>query len=337
MPALIAVIVQLFLLLLSPPALAQLTPITLATAGPGNLSHLPVDLIKKIGADREEGVTLTIRYFAGGPLAYKDMLERNSDFAVAGSPALAGLALRGEPVVSIAPVNQVPTFVLMVRNDLKTTVKKVADLRGRTIGINSSSTATKSTSQQVAEYVLRRAGVDPEREVNFVAAGQTLAEQQAALDSGAVDALMGDEPFASLLRKRGKVFYLLDLHDPEAARTGMGGLFLNAQLATRRDMTENQPDKVRKMVRVLQRTLRWISRHDAEEIAARLYPNDAETRQSLIEVLRRHKSIYSPDGVFEREQIKTAQAFFRAGQPPASPGARFDFETMIDVRFAGAR
>ncbi len=165
------VILCLLWLALASPALAEaMLPVVLATAGPGNLSHLPVELIKKIGADRAEGVNLTVRYFPGGPLAYKDMLAKNADFAVAGAPALAALRLKGEPVVSIATVNRVPTFTLMVRADLKDRVKSIADLRARVIGVNTSSTVSKSTSQQVAEYLLRRAGVDP-TEVNFVPAG----------------------------------------------------------------------------------------------------------------------------------------------------------------------
>lgn len=330
-------ILRLVLMLVAAPALAQPVAITLATAGPGNLSHLPVDLIKKIGADQAEGVNLTIRYFGGGPLAYKDMLERNSDFAVAGAPALAGLALKGEPVVSLAAVNRVPTFVLMVRHALKGKVKGLADLRGRVIGVNSSTTAAKSTSQLLAEYALRRAGIDPEREVNFLAVGQSLAEQQAALDSGAVDALMGDEPFASQLAAAGRAFVLLDFHDPATTRQYLGGLMLNAQLATRRDVLERSPLKAQKMTRVLQRSLRWIASHSPEQIAARLHPHDAAARLALVEVLRRNRGVYSPDGVFEREQIETAQAFFRATQPPGSPGAHFAFEAMIDARYAGKR
>lgn len=316
---------------------AALLPITLATAGPGNLSHLPVDLIRKIGADRAEGVDLTVRYFGGGPLAYKDMLSGNSDFAVAGAPALAGLAVKGEPVVSIAAVNRVPTFVLMARHDLKGKVTDVADLKGRVIGVNASSAATKSTSQQVAEFVLRRAGVDPERQVNFVPAGQSLEEQRAALASGAVDALMGDEPFATQLEAEGRAYRLLDLHDLEACRRAMGGLFLNAQLATRRDVLEKEPDKAARMARVLARAMRWIADHSPEEIVSALAPPDPSVRRALLATLRRHKAIYSPDGAFTQEQIRTAQAFFRANHAPNEAGARFDFTTIIEPRHVGIR
>ncbi|MCS7101487.1 MAG: ABC transporter substrate-binding protein [Burkholderiaceae bacterium] len=325
------------LVLLATRAQASPLRVVLATAGPGNLSHLPVELVKKIGADRAEGMELVVRYFGGGPLAYKDMMERNSDFAVAGAPALAALAAPGEPVVSIAAVNRVPTFVLMVRSDLRASVRTAADLRGRVVGVNSSTVAVKSTSQQLAEFVLRRAGVEPQREVNFVPAGQTLAEQRAALESGAIDALMGDEPFASALRSEGRVFFLHDFHDPAVTRSSLGGLFLNAQLATRRDVLEREPEKAQRMVRALRRALQFLASHSAEEIAARMHPDDTRARQALATTLARHKGIYSPDAAFRREEIATAEAFFRANQPPGSPGARFEFARMIDARFVGFR
>lgn len=332
-------ILGIFLLVMSWLGAAHARPvvITLATAGPGNLSHLPIDLITRIGADRAEGVQLSVRYFGGGPLAYQDMLSGNSDFAVAGAPALADLAVKGQPVVSVATVNRVLTFVLMVDKRLRGQVKDVADLKGRVIGINTSSRAARSTSQQLAEYLLRRADVDPVREVNFLPAGQSLAEQRAAFASGMVDALMGDEPFASELVREGRVFVLLDLHTLETSRRALGGLLLNAQLATRRDLLHRQPDKVERMVRVLRRTLEWIARHTPEQIVDALDIRDDAVRKTLITLLQRHKDIYSPDGAFTEEQIRTTEAFYRANHPPGAPGARFDFSALVEPRFAGLR
>lgn len=327
-------IVSLLLGLAAMHAASAAVPITLATAGPGNLSHLPVDLIRKIEADKAEGVELTVRYFGGGPLAFKDMLEKNADFAVAGAPALAGLKLKGEAVVSIATVNRVPTFVLMVRKDLQGRVKKIADLKGRVIGVNTSSVKSKSTSQQVAEFALRKAGMRPDQ-VNFLPAGQSLDDQTAALDSGAVDAIMGDEPFASQLKDSGKVYTLMDLHDLDACRKAMGGLFLNAQLATRASIVQGAPEKAERMVRVLRRTLRWIAAHSAEEVVARLGIEDDRVRAALLRTLLRHKAIYSPDGAFTVEQIRTAERFFRENHAPGEPGAAFSFDAMIDTRWAG--
>ena len=199
-------IALLSILIVSPVAAAPVN-ISIATAGPGNLSHLPVDLIKKIGADKDEGANLQIRYFGGGPLAFKDMLSKNVDFAVAGLPALAQLKAKGESVVSIASVNLVPTFTLMIRPELATQVRTIEDLKGRVVGINSASITNKSTSQMLAEFVLQRANISL-NSVHFVPAGQSLEAQSSALESGAVDAIMGDEPFASSLQASGKAVIL---------------------------------------------------------------------------------------------------------------------------------
>lgn len=308
--------------------------ITLSTNGPGNFPHLPVDLIKKIGADRAEGVDLTVRYFAGGPLAYRDMLEKNADFAVAGAPALAGLRLKGEAVVSIASINRVPPYVLLVRADLKSKVRRVADLRGRVIGTTISTTKSKSTSQQTVEFVLRRAGVRPDQ-INFVPAGQSLEDELAALESGAVDAVMAFEPFASRIVEAGKAHVLLDLYDLKACRQAMGGLFLHSQLATRADVVRTAPDKVARMVRVLNRTLTWIAGHSAEDIVASLAPPDPESRAALLKTLRHHKAIFSPDGVFSREQIRVAERFFRENNAADPAAAAFSFDSLVEPRWAG--
>lgn len=318
-------------------AQTPLTVVQVAVPGPGSLNYLPIELIPKLGADRAEGLRVQIRFFSGGPLALQDMLAGYSDFAVTGAPALADLALRGEAVASLAAVTHRPAFVLMVASRLRKEVKSVADLKGRVVGINSSNLRARSTSQQMAEYVLRRTGIDPVHEVNFLAAGQSLQEQRAALASGAVDALMGDEPFASRLRNEGTVFYLLDLHEPQQARRYFGSDFLYAQLATRRELLAREPEKVARMVRALRRCLQWLAQQSPEAVVARLGIEDTAARAAMLAALRRHKSIFSEDGAFDPAQIETAQTFYRAGHPPDSAGARFDFAAMIEPRYVGVR
>jgi NitT/TauT family transport system substrate-binding protein len=331
-------VLTLFLgLALAAVALAEnVVPVSLATAGPGNLSHLPAELMTRIGADRAEGLKVSLRFFGGGPLAYQDMLDKNSDFAIAGAPALADLRVKGAPVVSVATVNRVPTFTLLVRQDLKGKIRHTTDLKGRIIGINTSSRASRSTSQQLAEFVVRRAGIESDQ-VHFVPVGQSLEQQRAALISGSVDALMGDQPFVGQIAREGLGFVLLDFHDPDTTRRVLGGLFLNAQLATRLDILTDRPDLVRRMVRALARTLQWIDTHTPEAIARHMHPNDAAAQRLLTRLLTRYKTIYSPDGAFSEEQIATAEAFWRANRPDDAVARAFRFRDMIDTRFAGER
>lgn len=138
--------------------------------GPGNLLFLPIALASKIGADVAEGLELDIRYTGGGPQSFRAMLERNADFSAGGLSALALQRMSGKPVVCIAPTTRVPAYTLLVRGVLRGKVRKVADLKGRVVGVKGHVPGGRSTSQLFAEYVLQRSGLSPDQ-VNYVAAG----------------------------------------------------------------------------------------------------------------------------------------------------------------------
>ncbi|MDP2430710.1 MAG: ABC transporter substrate-binding protein [Pseudomonadota bacterium] len=312
----------------------ELPRIVVAMPGPNVAPYLPLELVSRLGADRKAGFVLSVRHFGGGPLAVKDMIERNSDFAALGMPALAGVWLTNPELVSIAALTQSPAYVLMARQDLKKRVRKPADLRGRGIGAHSGSKQGKSTARQIAEYLLMRNGVSGD-EVNFIHAGQNLADYSAALRSGLVDAIVVNEPAATLLETNRLAWRLADLHDPTVARQQLGGRFLYTQLASTRETLQSQPDKARRLTLALRNTLRWMATHSAREIVARLQLPDGEEKQAMERFLSRHKNIYSPDGAFDQEAVRNSEAFFHAvsGGDPAA--ARLRYADLIDSRWSG--
>lgn len=244
-----------FWLLLAAAGLMAAEPplrIILSAPGPRNLSYLPVDLIPKIGADLEENAELQILHTGGGGVALKNLASRSADFVVAGLPAQMSARTSGGDVVTLAAVNEDPLFVLMVRGDLRNQVQRVADLKGRVLGVNTSTQSAKTTSQQLMELVLRSDGVKPS-EVTMISAGQSWDEQSSVLASGTVDAVMGDEPFASRLRDAGQVFFLVHLADREASKNIVGARFLHAALATRSDVLARSPERVERTVRMVRR------------------------------------------------------------------------------------
>jgi len=315
-------------------AQATLIPITLATPGPGNLLHLPIDLIPRIGADKAEGAQLTIRYFGGGPVAYRDMIERNSDFAVAGIAALADVKVSGASVKSLAAITTTGGYVMLVRNGLKDKVHTLADLKGRMVGINSSSTKSKSTSQMTAEYLLTRHGVSLSS-VHFVAAGQSFADQSAALLSESVDALMGDEPFASTLIAQGSAYSLVNLMNEPEAKRWLGGSLLNAQLCSRQETLDKNPELVALMVRILKRSLEYIASHTGEEIAVQLGAQ-GEEKARLTSLLNQYKNSYSKTGAFSLQELNNTQQFFHSVNANNSPANQFNFNTLINSTWVGS-
>lgn len=307
--------------------------IGIAVPGPGNLLFLPVTLARKIGADIAEGFEFDIRYVGGGPQAFQEMLDRNTDFSAGGFAALGLQKSNGRPVVCIAPLTRVPAYTLLVRKQLERSVKSIRDLTGKVVGVKGHVPGGRSTSQLFAEFVLKEGGLGPDR-VNFVSVGQSYDSQQAALVSGTVDAIMGDEPFASRLVKEKSAFALADFHDLAYTQKMLGGLFLNGHVATRDDMVSTRPEVVDKVVRSVKRTLVWINAHTPQQFVEALQLETAEERQALLDSLKVHKGIYSPDGKFQLQHVRTVNRFLRSVDPSASVQS-LDLMTAINAQWAG--
>ena len=310
--------------------LAAQERVSVAFPGPLNVSYLPLELAGKIGADREQGFELVLRHTTGGGVALRELETRNVDFTVAGVPAAMSARANGSDVVVVAAVNDLTLFVLMVRADLADTVRRPRDLAGRVVGVNASSLASKTTSQQLAELILRHDGLST-REVRIVAAGQSWEDQSAMILSRSADAILGDEPFASRLEAMGEVFFMVNLANPIHAAAIPGGQFLHAALHTRSDVIRDDPERVERMVAMIRHTLQWMAAHSPEEIVAALELDDADARASLIDALHRYPRLYSPDGRFSDHQIDETDRFFIAAE--GDHGVRF--EHMIDDRWAG--
>jgi len=311
----------------------RLETVTLSVVGPGHLLLLPVTLAAKMGADQAEGLKFQINYVGAGPMAYRDMVIGNADFGAAGMPALAVQRLAGKPVMAVLPVTHVPAYTLVVGSQLRGRVKTVADLAGKVVGVKGYVPGGRASSQVMAEYVLRRAGVDPRR-VNFVAVSLSYENQRAALVSGTIDALMGDEPFASRMVQGNAAYVLEDYHDLAEIRRRFGGLFLNGVVACNEELIARRPDLVDKVAKSLRRALQWIDTHSAQDVVAQMALATEIERRSLLQVLKIRKNIYSREGRFSEEQLDTVDRFMRATEDTPQ-GKAFRVRDMINSTWAG--
>jgi NitT/TauT family transport system substrate-binding protein len=312
---------------------STLPTIVVSAPGPRNLSYLPVDLIPRIGADSAEGVRLQILHTGGGAVALNNLVTRNADFAVAGVPAAMSLRAGGGDVVVVAPVDDIAVFVLMVRSELKGKVKTIADLKGRVIAVNTSTRSSKTTSQQLAEILLNSGGVNIDQ-VRIVPGGQRWEEQSSLMVSGAADAVMGDEPFATRMLAAGQVFFLANLAREEDRKVIPGAGFLHAALETRSEIIKTAPAKVDKMVRMVKRSLAWLATHTPEQIADALGITDPQERGPLVQVLKANSTVFSRDGQFSTAQLIETDLFFSAG---AATGAPVKVESIVNDHWAGRK
>lgn len=318
------------------PSLADPVRITLSVPGPGAAAYLPVELISKIGADKAEGAEVRVSFASSGGSALNELLSSNADFAVVGMPSAMSVRLKDPRVVALAAINDLPLYVLLVRQELKGKVKTVADLKGRTIGLHSESITAKTTSHQVLELIFRRGGV-PHNSFRKVVIGRRWESESAMLKSGEADALVGDEPYASRMVEEKIAFPLVHLGDPETMRLFVGTAFLRGTLIGRKDKLDKDPHKSELMVRIIQRTLQWIAAHSPDEVAATLGIEDGDQRTRMVALLKKFPRQFSTDGKFSTRQLKETEIFFIDSQQGNPAAQNLRIESMIVDRWAGRK
>lgn len=298
-------------------AAAHAESIVLAVPGPGPLSYLPIYLARAIGADLEEGLELKLRFFSNGPLAMRDLMNNNSDFMSIGLPAIAAGRADGLPIVAIGQLSESAMFVLLMRSKLKGKVHSVAQLKGMSIGtaqgIASNTSTQRSMGYMLTEFLLRRNGLKP-NDVQFISAGKTREAQATSLSSGAVDILMGDEPFASELVENGTAIRLADLYPPQLSHEMIGGPLIHAALATREEVYTQHPETVKKVQRMFDRTLLWLSTHSAQEAVDKLSGQpgfeSAEKNKFLVDKLKSNPGMFTTRIAWDAKALATTENFF---------------------------
>lgn len=318
------------------PCGAAPTPITIVVPGPGAASYLPIELIPKIGADREEGAEVKVSFASGGVTAMDELLGRNADFAVLALPTAMFTRLRDPRPVAVAAVNDLPLYVLLARQGLKGQVRSVADLRGRTVAVHGNSLNAKTNSHIVLDLMLGQAGIGEDM-VRVVPVSQRWKSEASILEAGDADAIMGDEPHASRMIAAGTAYSLLHLGNPAEAAKVPGGAFLRGALVTTTELMQSNPQKIETMVRILRRTLAWMARATPEEIVGKADIRDPEERKHFIEVLKKYPRQYSTDARFSSRQLKETEIFFRASQWSNPAAQSFRVESMVNDRWAGRK
>lgn len=304
--------------------------VVLAVPGPGSLSYLPVYLAKAIAADQAEGLELKLRYMAGGPLALRDLNDNNSDFAAVGLPAIAAARSDGMPLLAIGQLSQSAMFVFLLRADLKNEVHSIAQLKGKRIGTSSSSSSSRSMGTMMTGYLLQRAGLKPS-DVQYIPSGQNRESTRAALISNTVDAVLGDEPFASELVAQGIAVKLADLYLPKTSNELLGGTIVHAALATRENVYAKYPDVTKKMRRMFDRTLQWLAQHTPQQVAEQLAGQpgfDAASSAALIPVLQRNTGMFTRQTAWDSQAVTNTERFFH-GMADDLKEAQLPFSTFI--------
>lgn len=299
--------------------------------GPLLMPFFPIELIPRLGIDRQLDAQLGIRYHPTGVLALEDMLAGNADFAGVGFPILPKFLEQGRSVVAVARLSSgAPPYAIIVRKDLAGEIRSIADLRGRTLGVPVGSATIKTYLQLVAELWLASHGVQP-KQVRWAPITQTYDGVYGAMAGQTVDAVFCEEPYSASLVRQNLGVTLASLNDPRNPVRVVGREHLRAVIVTTPHTIQEHPERVQQLVRMLRRALAWTAAATPQAIVGHLDIADAAQRADLIDALTRLPSPYSGDGRFSEAEIAATRDFMQA-VGITLPGDA-DLKTLIDDRW----
>ncbi|SRR5712692_4103080 len=217
-------------------------------------------------------------------VAITALISGDSDFAEVLGSAIRSAA-RGIPVRAISTSIKAPFFSLVV----PPATKSVKELKGRTIGV----TSVGGTNQISARLLFQHFGLDPDRDVKFLAIGEEKFMVE-AFKVGRVDAVVVAPPFSVLLKREG--FSLL-------ANTASVVSIPFVGLSTTVDKIRQNRAQVKKALKAEIEALRYLRENpagSAEVIRKRFAMDEAMARDSYFVIA----DAFSKDGRIDAAGIE---------------------------------
>lgn len=250
-----------------------------------SLNYLPLFLGKEKGIYASESIDLEL-VLVTSRIQVTALTTGDLEFSGAQTQVMSAAAI-GLPVKVVGFLTIKPSFWLVARPE----IRSVSDLKGKVIGI----TAIGSSTDTLARYLVRKYGLVPDKEVALFATGTT-SNILAALNGGSVQAGMLSPPFHAMAKLMG--FHILTyLGDHvEQSLSGVG---------TSEKMLRERPETVKKVLRGLLKSLRFI-RQNKEETVQHVIREWKVARPLAEELYASMLPAFSPNGSMNEKGIRDA-------------------------------
>jgi NitT/TauT family transport system substrate-binding protein len=202
-----------------------------------------------LGFYQDEGLDIEIIAMPGG-LATQALVAGDLHFSTSSGSSL-NASLRGIKLKVVYVNLDRPLYRLWTWRD---EIRKVADLRGRGIGVASRG----DTMEGAANLLLRKHGMDPVRDVIWIALGT--AGRLTSLLTRNVDSVVLGFADSHLLQTRGHPVH-------EVANIGREIKMLYTGLATSEELLVKRPDLTRRFLRATVKGREFLKRNKAQSLA----------------------------------------------------------------------
>lgn len=265
--------------------------ITIMVGGITKMVYLPAKLTEQLGYFKEEGLDVELQSQPAGVDAENELLAGAVQAVVGFYDHAIDLQSKGKEITAIAIFGQVPGEVEMVSSKAAATIKSMADVKGKTLGV----TGLGSSTNFLTQYLAAKQGITSNQfSVLPVGADNTFI---AAIKQGRIDAGMTTEPTVSQLLKTGDASVLVDMRTVEGTVKALGGLYPASSLYVQRPWLNTHKAEAAKLARAFVKTLKFINTHSAAEIADKM-PKDyyGNNKPLYVQALQNSLPMFSPDG-----------------------------------------
>ena len=294
----------LLLVLFAQSAFAQ-EKVTLGLTTRNGSTSLPFVIAEEKGFFKGEDVNAIV-VIMQNQVVVNGVVTRNVDYGGTFSNFI-GAALSGLPVrIVMSAMDGSDHYLVTSAN-----VKRVEDLKGKTFGISSFG----GTPHSEAIMILRKYGMNPEKDVTFLQIGGS-SSRYAALESGSIQAAMLVPPFNNFATKRG---FNQILSFNEIMSIPLGGIAVHTQ------QMKEKPDEIVKMIKAVLKATDYIRTRKTDILAfleAKWGIKESDVRESIY---RDMVGLFSRDGVASEETMKNVVQLVRDTRKSK------DDKTMADI------
>lgn len=231
---------------------ADLPVVRVAKSSAVSIPFMPIEVGEAAGIWQQVGIKIEVSALRGDAQMQQALTTGDIDIGLGSGPGLAFVA-KGVPAVGIGTITGAPNGMSLVMG-MKSSVKSVADLKGKRIAIT---TAGSLTDWLVRQLAIQQ-GWEPTA-ITTVALGDSKT-QAAAMATDAVDGACSGLEFG------------YDLQDHNAGRmlVSFGSVvpqFITNVISARTDLVAQHPDIVQKFLLGWYRSVQYMKTHRAQSIA----------------------------------------------------------------------
>ncbi|MEE1665865.1 ABC transporter substrate-binding protein [Streptomyces sp. WAC07094] len=301
--------------------------VKIMVGGLDKVIYMPAMLTQRLGYFDAEGLDVELLSEPAGVQAETALVSGQVQGAVGFYDHTLDLQTKGKHVESVVQFSHAPGEVEIVSAKASKDITSLKDFKGKKLGV----TGLGSSTDFLTKYLAVKNGVQTsEFSPVAVGAGPTFVS---ALQKGSIDAGMTTDPTVATVLQKKLGTVLVDMRTPQGSQEALGGPYPSSSLYMQTEWVDGHKATVQKLVNAFVKTLKWMSTHSADEIAAKMPADYSQGDKTLYaNAIKSTLPMFTKDGVMPENGPETVEKVLKAFNPNIK-NATIDLDKTYTTEF----